>query len=67
MATLRIKLDSVSPELAEHLEKSVESVPHVESVGVDVSGSSLLVEHDGADRDEVMAVVRDEGFEARFD
>lgn len=67
METLRIKVDSVSPELAEHLEKSVESVPHVQAVGVDVDAGCVYVEHDGATPDEVMAAVREEGFEARFE
>jgi copper chaperone CopZ len=67
MATLHIKVDSVSPALAEHLEKSIESVPHVQSVGVDADASCIVVEHDGAERDEVIAALREEGFEARFD
>ncbi len=67
MSTYRIKLDEVRPDLAPHLEKSLESVPHVQSVTIDVGSHCVLVEHDGADRGEVDAALREEGFEPRFE
>lgn len=65
MSSLRIKLNAVRPDLAPHLEKSVESVPHVQSVRVDVGESAVIVEHDGANPDEVLRALRQEGFEPR--
>lgn len=67
MSSLRIPVNSVRPDLAPHLEKSIESVPHVQSVRVDVGASCVVVEHDGADRDAVVAAIREEGFEPKSD
>lgn len=63
MSSIRIKLKAIRPDLAPHLEKSVESVPHVQSVHVDLAESCVVVEHDGADPKKVAAAVREEGFE----
>ncbi|ACB75014.1 heavy-metal-associated domain-containing protein [Opitutus terrae] len=65
MKALRIKVNSVRPDLAPHLEKSVESVPHVQAVRVDIDDSCIVVEHDGADPEQVTAALRAEGFEPR--
>ena len=59
----RIQLNSIRPDLAAHLEKSVESVPHVQSVRVDTAASCVVVEHDGANQDEIVAALREEGFQ----
>lgn len=65
MSSLRIKLNAIRPDLAPHLEKSLESVPHVQSVRVDVGESCVIVEHDGAKPEDVTAALREEGFEPR--
>lgn len=67
MNPIRIKVNSIRPDLAPHLEKSVESVPHVRAVRVDVGESCIVVEHDGANPEEVTAALREEGFEPRSD
>jgi copper chaperone CopZ len=56
-------LSSVRPDLAPHLEKSIESVPHVQAVHVEIGSSCVVVEHDGADSAEIIAALREEGFE----
>lgn len=67
MSELRIKLGRVRPAVVEHLEKSVEAVPHVQSAHVDIGAACVVVEHDGAaDVEEVSATLREEGFEPRL-
>lgn len=65
METLRYKIASIPPDLEAHLEKSLESVPHVHAVRVEPGTSCVLVEHDGADSTEVLAALREEGVELR--
>jgi copper chaperone CopZ len=67
MPIYRIKLTEVRPDLAPHLEKSLESVPHVQSVTIEVGNACVLVEHDGANRDEIAAALREEGFDPKFE
>lgn len=67
MSELRIHLGRVRPAVVEHLESSIESVPRVQSAHVDLSESCVVVEHDGANLEEVSAALREEGFEPRFD
>ncbi len=67
MSELRIHLGRLQPAVVDHLEKSVESVPHVQSAHVDLGASCVVIEHDGADVNEVSAALREEGFEPRFD
>jgi hypothetical protein len=66
MTTLRIQIGSVRPDLIAHLEKSVESVPHVQAAHFEPGSSTLLLEHDGANIEEIAAAVREEGFNASF-
>lgn len=66
MSEFRIHLGRVRPAVAEHIEKSVESVPHVQSAHVDFDTACVIVEHDGADVEEVSAALREEGFEPRL-
>jgi copper chaperone CopZ len=65
MSTLRFNVGAMRPDLAPHVEKSVESVPHVQSVHVDLNDSCVLVEHDGADPREIAAALKEEGFDAK--
>jgi hypothetical protein len=67
MSELRIHLGRVRPAVVDHLENSVESVPHVQSARVDLGESCVVIEHDGADLNEVSAALREEGFEPRLD
>ena len=62
MSSLCYKLNNVRPDLAAHLEKSVESVPHVQAVTFDAQNARLVVEHDGAREEDVVAALREEGF-----
>ena len=66
MSQLRIHLGRVRPAIVDHLEKSVESLPHVQSAHVDLAAACVLVEHDGADVGAVADTLRDEGFEPRL-
>jgi copper chaperone CopZ len=67
MSIYRYQLDTIRPAMASHLEKSLESVPHVQSVGIEIGSSRVSVEHDGADSDKIIAVLREEGFEPRME
>lgn len=66
MSTFRFQLNAIPAELVDHLEKSVESVPHVQSVRIDISAATLVIEHDGASIDEVRAAMREEGFKPQI-
>jgi copper chaperone CopZ len=61
MKTFRYKVADIRPDLEAHVEKSLESVPHVQSVHIEADSSSVIIEHDGADADEVLAALHEEG------
>ena len=67
MSTFRFQLNAIPAEVVDHLEKSIESVPHVQSVRVDAGAATVVIEHDGADVDEIRATLREEGFQARVE
>lgn len=67
MSTYRIRVNELRPDLAPHLEKSLESVPGVQSVSVEVGEGRVVVEHNDADREELAAAIREEGFQPRFE
>lgn len=67
MSTYRIHLDQLRPDLAPHLEKSLESVPGVRAVTVEVGEHRVLVEHEDADRGAVAAAILEEGFQPLFE
>ena len=67
VSTYRIHLDELRPDLAPHLEKSLESVPGVQSVVVEVGERCVVVEHDNADREVLVAALREEGFRPSFE
>ncbi len=67
MSTYRIHLNQLRPDLAPHLEKSLESVPGVQSVSIEVGERCVLVEHDNADRETLAAALREEGFQPSFE
>jgi copper chaperone CopZ len=66
MSTFQFQLNHIPARLVDHLEKSVESVPHVQSVRVDVGACMVTIEHDGADVEEVRTALREEGFQPRI-
>jgi len=57
MPTLTLPVHDLRPDLAPHLEKSIEAVPRVLSVHVAPDEHRILVEHEGADEAEVLAVL----------
>ena len=65
MSTFQFQLKAIPVGVVDHLEKSIESVPHVQSVRVDAGASTIVIEHDGADLEAVRATLREEGFEPR--
>lgn len=67
MSTYRIRLNELRPDLASHLEKSIESVPGVRSVAIAVGERRIVVEHEAADRNELVAAIREEGFDPSFE
>jgi copper chaperone CopZ len=67
MSTYHIRLNELRPDLAAHLEKSIESVPGVRSATIAIDERRIVVEHEAADRNELAAAIREEGFDPTFD
>ncbi|MBA4137745.1 MAG: hypothetical protein C0518_10555 [Opitutus sp.] len=65
MTTTRVKIGPLDASGSAHLEKSVEAVPRVRSVEMRPGEDELVVEHDGAAIEEIVAAVRNEGYEPR--
>jgi copper chaperone CopZ len=47
-----------------HIEKALESVPHVMSVEIDPAAKMAIVEHDGADFGKLISAVKQLGYMA---
>jgi hemin uptake protein HemP len=65
MTTTRLKIGPLDATGAAHLEKAVEAVPRVSSVELKPGEDELVVEHDGASLAEIVAALREEGYEPR--
>ncbi|GEM_PF-6229163 len=65
MDTLHYTVAALPTDVVDHVEKSLESVPHVQSVRFDADSSCVIVEHDGANAQEVIAALREEGIEVQ--
>jgi len=65
LPTSHYRLESIRPDLAAHLEKSIESVPCVQSVRIEMGAARVVVEHDGVNPDEILAALREEGFQPK--
>lgn len=64
MSLYRINIPAIPADAVPHLEKSIESVPHVESARVESDESRIVIEHDGAaDHDEIITALRAQGIE----
>lgn len=68
MSTTRLKIAKLSSATdAEHIEKALEAVPRVASVQLDPSAHQAIVEHDGADVNELTSAVKEIGYVATVD
>jgi copper chaperone CopZ len=68
MSTTRLKIAKLSGAAdVEHIEKALEAVPRVASVRVDLSENQAVVEHDGADPNELQRAVKEVGYLATID
>lgn len=67
MPTYHIRLDQLRPHLAPGLERSLESVPGVQSVMIETAARRVVVEHDDTDLDPLVDAIRDEGYEPSFE
>lgn len=68
MSTTRLKIAKLAGATdAEHIEKALESVPHVTSVELAPDRNEALVDHDGADEGELIAAVRQLGYLATLE
>lgn len=66
MTITRVKIGPLDASGSAHLEKSVEAVPRVRSVEMKSGEDELVVEHDGAAIAEIVAAVRNEGYQPRI-
>ncbi|HEX2102005.1 MAG TPA: cation transporter [Candidatus Synoicihabitans sp.] len=63
MTTTRLKIAKLASATdAAHIEKALEAVPRVASVTLDAEENQAVVEHDGADTDELRSAVRELGY-----
>lgn len=65
MSTTRLKIAKLAgTEDAAPIGRALESVPHVQSVSVDAEANQAVVEHDGADEEQLTAAVKGQGYVA---
>ena len=65
MSTTRLKIAKLAGATdAEHIEKALEAVPHVSSVELAPDRNEAIVNHDGAEEDELIAAVKQQGYVA---
>lgn len=63
MSTTRLKIAKLAgANDAVHIEKALEAVPNVTSVKIDQESNEALVEHEGADHDELTLAVKQQGY-----
>lgn len=63
MTTTRLKIAKLSGASdLEPIEKALEAVPHVNSVTIDAEANEAVVEHDGANQDEITTAVKRQGY-----
>lgn len=63
MQTLEFPLQGLRPDLAPHLEKSLEAVPRVHSVHIDLDAGRVEIAHRGASEVGIRAVLHRIGVE----
>lgn len=64
METTTLEIEGLGATSATaHIEKALEAVPHVSSVRVDTGNGKAWVEHDGADRSELLRALRSVGYD----
>jgi copper chaperone CopZ len=63
MAKIQMTIDELNGATdVAHLEKALESVPHVKAVEIDSAAKRALVEHDGATEEELKTAVEALGY-----
>lgn len=63
MSTTRLKIAKLAgTNDAVHIEKALEAVPNVTSVKIDQESNEALVEHEGADQDELTQAIKQQGY-----
>ena len=68
MNTTRLRIAKLAGATdAEHIEKALEAVPRVAAVKLDSAANEALVEHEGADFNELKAAVREVGYVATIE
>lgn len=64
MAALTIRIEGLGATAAtSHLEKALEAVAKVDSVRMDTSAGRAIVEHHGADEQELLRALRAQGYD----
>ena len=63
MATIRLKIAKLAAATdTAPIEKALESVAHVSTVRIDAAANEAVVEHDGADEQQLTAAVKQQGY-----
>ena len=65
MQITNLKINGMSCDAcASHVKKALEGVPGVQSAAVNLGAKSATVEHTGANTEQLLAAVAEEGYEA---
>jgi copper chaperone CopZ len=68
MTTTRLKIAKLAGATdAAHIEKALEAVPQVKAVRLEPEHSQAVVEHDGANEEEMTRAIRQVGYLARVE
>jgi copper chaperone CopZ len=67
MKTTHLKIAKLANDDVAHLEKALEAVPRVQSARVDPAANEAVVEHDGANPQELTAAVKQQGYIASLE